>query len=97
MNNDRLLGGFIFFGCGLVSCQDRTVVQGTEVSRAEAIGVMTPVTLDAGFPAGLFDSPASYRDYQVRSGTTGIPTVRPAQGPAPATSGQHADGGADHE
>ncbi len=92
-----MLGAIVMLGCCLASCQDRTVVQGTEVSRAEAIGVMTPVALDAGPPATLFDSPASFRDYQVRSGTTGIPTVRPAPGPPPASSGQGPGGGADHE
>jgi hypothetical protein len=94
MENQRLLISIFVLVSGLAACQDRTVVQGTDISRPEVIGLMTPVALDAGPVPELFDSPASYQEFQVRTGSTAIPTVRPAEKPRPAAAGPGEDKGA---
>ena len=63
----------VILGIALTSCQERTVVQGSDVSRSEQLGVLTVVSLDDGPMPDVFDFPASYRAFQIRSGATGLP------------------------
>ena len=63
----------ICLGFVLSSCQERTVVQGSDVSRSEQLGVLTVVSLDDDPMPDVFDFPASYRAFQIRSGATGLP------------------------